>query len=68
MRSHRGIKPFVCNECGLQFTVKSNWQRHVAEHNGTRSANQNIYLLKLYLFLGTMSARTVTRSSPAATT
>ena len=40
MRSHRGIKPFVCNECGLQFTVKSNWQRHVAEHNGTRSANR----------------------------
>ena len=36
MRSHRGIKPFVCNECGLQFTVKSNWQRHVAEHTGTR--------------------------------
>ena len=32
----RGIKPFVCNECGLQFTVKSNWQRHVAEHNGNR--------------------------------
>ena len=37
MRSHRGIKPFVCNECGLQFTVKSNWQRHVAEHSGNRS-------------------------------
>ena len=36
MRSHRGVKPFVCNECGLQFTVKSNWQRHVAEHSGTR--------------------------------
>ena len=36
MRSHRGVKPFVCNECGLQFTVKSNWQRHVAEHTGTR--------------------------------
>jgi uncharacterized Zn-finger protein len=37
MRSHRGVKPFVCNECGLQFTVKSNWQRHVAEHAGTRN-------------------------------
>ena len=36
MRSHRGVKPFVCNECGLQFTVKSNWQRHVSEHTGTR--------------------------------
>ena len=34
---YRGIKPFVCNECGLQFTVKSNWQRHVAEHSGTRN-------------------------------
>ena len=37
MRSHRGVKPFVCNECGLQFTVKSNWQRHVAEHAGSRN-------------------------------
>ena len=37
MRSHRGVKPFVCNECGLQFANKSNWQRHVAEHSGARN-------------------------------
>ena len=42
MRSHRGIKPFVCNECGLQFTVKSNWQRHVAEHSGNRSVRLSL--------------------------
>ena len=32
-----GVKPFVCNECGLQFANKSNWQRHVAEHSGSRN-------------------------------
>ena len=36
-RAHKGIKPFVCNECGLQFSNKSNWQRHVAEHSGDRN-------------------------------
>ena len=50
MRSHRGIKPFVCNECGLQFTVKSNWQRHVAEHTGTRSGIMKIISNFIYLF------------------
>ena len=66
----RGIKPFVCNECGLQFTVKSNWQRHVAEHSGNRFVEcgqkcwMRIYIL---LFAETMSVLIVTRSSPGAT-
>ena len=37
LRSHKGIKPFVCNEWGLQFTNKSNWQRHEQEHSEARN-------------------------------
>jgi uncharacterized Zn-finger protein len=36
MRSHQGLKPFVCNECGAQFTMKANFKRHVEEHSGQR--------------------------------
>jgi hypothetical protein len=36
MRSHQGLRPFVCNECGAQFTMKNNFKRHVEEHAGQR--------------------------------
>ena len=36
MRSHQGLRPYVCNECGAQFTMKSNFKRHVEEHAGQR--------------------------------
>ncbi len=38
MRSHQGLRPFVCNECGAQFTMKNNFKRHVEEHAGQRYA------------------------------
>ena len=31
--SHKGIKPFICKVCGIEFTNKSNWKRHRIEHN-----------------------------------